>query len=45
MGWVLCVITYVWFCISKRPELITASSVFAIAGAIESIAVQIKKNK
>lgn len=43
MSWVLCFITYTMYVFTKRPEAIMASSVFAIAGAIENISVQIKK--
>lgn len=45
MGWVICVVMFVCWCIMKESYLLIASSVFAIAGSIAELAAAIRKNK
>ena len=43
MSWIFAVVTWIMYAISKRPECMYASAMFAMAGGLENIALQIKK--
>lgn len=43
MGWVLCIMTFVGACFTHNDTLFYVSSIYAIAGALSTIATNIKK--